>query len=458
MDTTELQKYFRRDKSDWYYLDNAGQKVWDLVKVNEFWELIKTHKMAKKDYNFDYFVFPKFQTNGHNPKTRQSTLRWDFWEKEQVMEFEDDASFVGTKFLAPAIFSGKIFKKVKFVLNEFDEGVHFSNILCKQRFELRSAKFNRPYITFYGSEFNGIGYGSTTFTNIDFGMVVDFRAVKFYSNVRFVNLKYNDRVLFDNSRFTEPCEFLYNDINKGIDFVNVLFLNKILFKGNNFSSFKFDSINRKDFEFKDKTYPSKPPIIEFVDSYFNENCVLSNTSMNNISFDNCDVSDLSFKRCDWIIKYNRLIHNEKGIDLKDREEHYRQLKRNFDNKKDWEMSGFAYVSEMEVRQKRLRDEKKYYYWFIYWFYGFFGRYTQDIKRPIISLSILIILFSSIYFFIDYSYLKALQRGIKGAIPYILIDTVNPFKGYWLILRNVEFLLGGTFFTFFILALRKKFKQ
>ena len=71
---------------------------------------------------------------------------------------------------------------------------------------------------------------------------------------------------------------------------------------------------------------------------------------------------------------------------------------------------------------------------------------------------LTIVFSFIYFFIDYDIIKAIQRGIKGALPYIVIDTENPFKGYWLIARNLEFLLGGTFLTFFVLALRKRFKQ
>lgn len=152
-----------------------------------------------------------------------------------------------------------------------------------------------------------------------------------------------------------------------------------------------------------------------------------------------------------------MLKNEE-FSFTDSEEHYRQLKKNFDGMKNWELSGYAYVSEMEMRKRSLWKEKKYFEWVIYAFYGNFGGYTQNIKKPIISLFGLIVTFSVIYYFIDFNWLKAIQRGVKGAIPYIQIDTVNPFTGYWLILRNVEFLLGATFLTFFILALRKRFKQ
>ncbi|MBC8756389.1 hypothetical protein H2O64_17065 [Kordia sp. YSTF-M3] len=113
---------------------------------------------------------------------------------------------------------------------------------------------------------------------------------------------------------------------------------------------------------------------------------------------------------------------------------------------------------MEMRKRRLFLEKKYYQWFIYKFYDVFGGYTQDFKKPILSILCLILMFSGIYYFIDYDILKALQRGVKGALPYMEIDTKNPFEGYWLILRNIELVLGGTFLAFFVLALRKRFKQ
>ena len=111
-----------------------------------------------------------------------------------------------------------------------------------------------------------------------------------------------------------------------------------------------------------------------------------------------------------------------------------------------------------MRKRRLYLEGKNYQWFIYKFYDVFGGYTQDFRKPVVSLTGLIFIFSVLYFFIDYDVSNAIQRGIKGALPYMKIDIEYPTQFLWIILRNLEFILGGTFLTFFILALRKRFKQ
>jgi len=193
-----------------------------------------------------------------------------------------------------------------------------------------------------------------------------------------------------------------------------------------------------------------------------------------VSFYRADITDAAFKECFWgnskrlivknesffLKKLNQYSSSEKSSNYAALEELYRQLKKNFDSNKDWELSGKAYVSEMEMRKKRLFLQEDYYHWFIYRFYDLCGGYTQDLIKPIVSIIVLILAFSGIYFFIDYDPFYALQRGIKGALPYLTIDIDKDeqFKGYWLIARNIELILGGTFFSFFILALRKRFKQ
>ena len=46
---------FHCNKDDWFYLQNE-KKIWDEVKVSEFWRRIRKNKIAKKNYNFTYFV------------------------------------------------------------------------------------------------------------------------------------------------------------------------------------------------------------------------------------------------------------------------------------------------------------------------------------------------------------------------------------------------------------------
>lgn len=453
MTKEELQKYFCDDKSSWFKINNGGQKEWDDVKVNEFWERIRVYKMNYKDYNFDNFVFPKFQRNGTNTTTRESTFRWDFWDKRQVTDFDKEASFISAKFLGPAIFSSVKFEKVTFTLTVFEENAQLDNCIFSNIAHFGHFKFQKS-VSFLGAKF----ISSAEFSSIVFGHVSDFRNVVFNSRVRFVNATFHLRTMFNNVVFNKDVDFKHNDFKNYLDLSNVQFFKKALFENNNFIRVNIERINKKDFKYLDKTIPPFPPKINFVDSDFNSGFIISNTNLKNISFDNCDVTDLTFKRCDWAIHNDRLVINEVGRELKDSEEHYRQIKRNFDNKKNWEMSGLAYVSEMDIRRKRLWNEKNYYSWFLYWFYGYFSGYTQNIKKPILSIIALISISTLIFYFIDQNIVNGLQRSLKGALPYFEIGIEKPFSGYWLIIKNVETILGGTFLTFFVFALRKKFKQ
>ena len=456
MTKEQLQKYFCQDKSNWYIINNGGQKVWDMQKVDEFWELIRIHKMDIKDYNFANFVFPKFQRNGSNPSTRESSFRSDFWKKRQITDFDKEVSFISAKFLSPALFSSVKFEKVQFIKTVFEENAQFNNCIFNDIANFSHFEFSEP-VSFCGAKFNGRNRGAE-FSSIIFGHVSDFRNVIFNSRVRFVNSTFHLRSLFNNAVFNVDVDFKHNDFKNYLDLSNVQFFKKALFENNNFIRVNMESVNKKDFEYLDKITPAFPPKINFVDSDFNSGFIISNTNLKDISFDNCDVTDLTFKRCDWAIQNDRLVINEVGRELKDSEEHYRQIKRNFNNKKNWEMSGLAYVSEMDMRRKRLWNEKNYYSWFLYWFYGYFSGYTQDIKKPILSIIALISISTLIFYFIDQNIVNGFQRSLKGALPYFEIGIEKPFAGYWLIIKNIETILGGTFLTFFVLALRKRFKQ
>lgn len=225
MSNQEMIEYFCGDKTDWYSIDNGGRKIWDSEKVNEFWEKIKAHKMAIKDFNFDNFVFPKFQMNGYDSKNRKSTLRWDFWDKGQIMEFDDDASFVSAKFLDSALFMANKFKNVKFIQTKFEGDAFFDNISCQGTIDFGHLTFSNS-VSFVGSEFKGI---LASFSSVVFEGVADFRQINFNSRVRFINNRFNSRTLFNDSAFNDDCEFKHNDGSKTIDFSRVRFFKKALF-------------------------------------------------------------------------------------------------------------------------------------------------------------------------------------------------------------------------------------
>ena len=404
--------------------------------------------MDKQDYNFEDFVFPKFQQDGYDATNRKSTFDYDFWYKGQVMNFDGDSSFVRAKFLDTALLRGIQFKKVKFIKTIFESNSSFNNCIFLDEAKFGHAIFKKT------ANFSEANFNLLSMANAEFEQWAYFYKVRFGSVIRFYRTKFREKATFDYSTFNGICEFDNNSEINELRFFSVIINGRVIFKESNISKLTLESINKGN----DK--PLGPPNLEFERSLLTKNCIISNIDMSNTSFDQCDISEVDFRRCVWPKNKNnnRILLNENGKGYRDLEEQYRGLKKNFDSKKDWELSGLAYVSEMDIRRRRLFKEKHYFNCFIYWFYGFFGRYTQDFKRPLVSLFILIGVFSGMYYFMDFDVLKAFQRGIKGALPYLAIDTENPFKGYWLIARNIEFLLGGTFLTFFILALRKRFKQ
>jgi uncharacterized protein YjbI with pentapeptide repeats len=456
MTNDQLEEYFCQDKSDWYIINNGGQKIWDNHKVEEFWDKIRTYKMAIKNYNFDNYVFPKFLRNGYYADSRKSTFKWDFWEANEVMDFNSDVSFISARFLDQAHFTAVKFTNVKFFYTVFEDSANFDHCLFIGQTNFGLTKFNDSgnfsYTQFDSAEFSNLNFerNTTTFFNAEFK-----------NRVRFVNVNFNSRIIFRDIVLNEDSDFLFVCFNGNTDFGYARFKKRVLFDGV-MGKVNLDMINCGEHSYKsisiEKKYLSTPPRICFKNSIFNRECYISSVDLKDVTFDLCDVSNLTFIRCVWIISNGRLITNEEGRELIDLEEHYRQLKRNFDDRKDWEKSGLAYVSEMEIRKMRLYKEKKYYQWFIYWFYGFFGGYTQDFKKPVISIAGLISISTLIFYFIDFNIVHSIQRSFKGALPYIEIGIQKPFSNYWLIIKNIETVLGGTFLTFFILAIRKRFKQ
>ncbi|GAA3639054.1 pentapeptide repeat-containing protein [Flavivirga jejuensis] len=463
MNSGELELYFKSDKSTWFTIDENGNKRWDNDKVEEFWQRIREHKSSDKNLYFTEFVFPEFE---HEARLNNGAFHYgNFWSGKK--SFNTYVSFSKAKFLGKANFHNV----------EFSEDVFFGDAEFYEE-----ARFEKSIFL------NSLSFGDSVFHK-----QVKFNLAQFHKQTLFGNCDFLSKTFFIKANFKSSVTFVDTKFIAFVDFVQSTFSGDVFFYRtlfshlSNFSMVKFDrETTFREVEFRSKVFLSK--VIFNSDTLFSDikinkdstlvirECILNNNvvfrrcNMKNFVFHLSDISNTSFLSCNWNVDVRITLKDEEYLlnkeifefpsqeRFKALENTYRLLKRNFDSNKNWELSGYAYVSEMEMRKKRLLVEKKYYQWFVYCFYDFFGGYTQDFKRPIVSLIGLIGLFSVVYYFIDYNVLKAIQRGIKGALPYIYIDTENPFTGYWLIARNIEFLLGGIFLTFFILALRKRFKQ
>ena len=64
MNPQQLESFFQSDKSEWYIDLKNGTRVWKDGLVQQFWNLVKSEKIDKEDYNFNNFVFPTFSKGG----------------------------------------------------------------------------------------------------------------------------------------------------------------------------------------------------------------------------------------------------------------------------------------------------------------------------------------------------------------------------------------------------------
>ncbi|MFY0603691.1 MAG: hypothetical protein JXQ93_07055 [Flavobacteriaceae bacterium] len=223
--------------------------------------------------------------------------------------------------------------------------------------------------------------------------------------------------------------------------------------------------------FKDfQNYPTNPSI-GLNNCILSSKVILSDIDMSRAMFSSTNVQDVNFLNCSWKKKNNRLYLLEEQFcknakKLQEIEIKYRQLKKNFHDKQDWETSGYCYSSELAMRKKRLRIEGSYLQFLVYSIYGFFGGYTQDFRRPLYWL-----LFSTflLYPFFYYSsivenlsltdmnisgYASSLEISFSSTFPFLKTDL--SFGSWWL--KASQTLVSGVLLTFFILALRKRFKQ
>ncbi len=283
---------------------------------------------------------------------------------------------------------------------------------------------------------------------------VVFHKVVFIGKVNFDYSRIEEKILILSCSFFNRCTFINTKLRK----LNLEDLNKPIAKEEYEPFFFTYKENLSDELIEKIKAPFLPPNLVFDSISFDSETLFTRMDLREVEFYNCDVSNIKFSRCDWNTNKKRLVLRKEELDYRDSEAHYRQLKKNFDSEKNWELSGYSYVSEMQMRKKRLWKEKRFVDWVIYKFYDLFGGYTQDYIRPLLCLFILSGISTVIYYFMDYSVLKAFQRGVKGSIPYLQIDIEKPFYGYWLIWKNIQLVLSGTFIAFFILALRKRFKQ
>ena len=494
MTPQEIESFFQADKSDWYIDLKNGSRVWKDGLVQKFWNLLKTERIDKGNYNFNHFIFPTFSKGGQAILNTKANYFINIIGSPKK-KIEKDISFKNCIFLGDVFFLGAISnvvsdpdaniiiekslifencdfeKELRLQGQEIKGNLNVSNCEFKDscnlmlsnyagNISINNCNFNADFLC-HGNEVNG----STNITGNKFQKQFQSGRNRFKGKFSINTAEINGKASIHSNNYKTHSVFAYIQLN-----------DKSSFRHENYSTASFQEIefSQKNHLFEE-LFIAEEKALKFRGIVFQASVTIRKTDCSKMIFLDSDLTELKFSSCNWNDK-NRLITqneleekiNENRYELKNLENLYRQLKRNFENHKNWELSGKAYVSEMYFRKQRLWQEKNYLSWFIYSFYDLFGGFTQDYIRPLKWLGFFtLIIFPSYYFIFECIEFKAIDnislnchwsenfvKSFAAALPWLKTDLV--FYNWWI--QALQNTISVILLTFFILALRKRFKQ
>lgn len=489
----EIEILFKSDKDGWYQNTGNNVRIWDIAKVTHFWTQIITHKTSQGDFNFDGFVFPTFYktlipiinsestffhevfgATGNNIISQVKFINCQFLDgfinpntniqgilvSKSLISFNQAVIFIGCNFIG----------EFRMAYTDFRENLAINDCNFYGNFTLMSCRIVKNF-SIYDSEFKK---GALFFTNQHFGMT-NISESEFFGLCRFARTQYMDQFHISSCIFNGKADFFGNNYKVICtiaypQFNGALNLSNENYKVGNFQDWVF---SEKQSYFRDISINNNS-VLKFRNLIFPSNFNFVRCNFKNVLFMESSMENVKFSMCEWNTNSRLIIKDEseqKETDIPQLlhlENTYRQLKKNFENQKDWEFSGLAYISELTMREKRLRLERSWGSWIIYKIYELFGAYTQNFIRPLLWYSLFTFIIFPLYYLLFegvelgsfvqitkiHSLSEALEKSLAASLPVLKSNLV--YESFWI--KSIQSIFSGVLLTFFILALRKRFKQ
>jgi uncharacterized protein YjbI with pentapeptide repeats len=343
--------------------------------------------------DFTGFVFPS-----SNYSNRNFTVCCQFLSAE----FTEDADFSGATFTQLAIFvHAKFIKDAAFDFAKFMLGANFTGAKFYQdvRFDLATfthdanfmvAQFTR-YAMFEKATFTGATFSGASFTEDG-----NFTGAKFSYRADFTAATFTQRAMFNDTAFTENA-----------DFTRARFLGSAEFR----EAYFCDDGTLEPGPIFSVTYFEHPEAVTFYNAYLGQ-----------ALFHNCDVSRFTFSDVRWRRRPNgkNMVFDEdvelgraeaKALrpnhgDADERNysliaELYQQLKKNYDDRRDYWTAGDFHYGEMEMKRLHSGSQRKWVRWLhrrlgLAAWYKYASQYGESYTRPAESLGLALLLFGLLY--------------------------------------------------------------
>ncbi len=308
---------------------------------------------------------------------------------------------------------------------------------------------------------------SMDFSNAIFNQKADFRGTKF-SGAQFVGAEFLEWTDFSFAEFTEKVDFF------GAEFSDVFFAGTTFERGANFSYTDFKV--RASFISEDKKvifgYPSF-----FQHTRFLGEVIFQDVDLSKCSFLHSNIDKVDFRYCEFEKKGRRknvLLDElecddnvaQKKVDKKEYEyvrRLYLELKRNFEEKKDWNTAGDFHFGEMECRRKMKGCWKRNIFSLEALYFGLSGYGERPWRAFRILLEFVLVLFPLLYMLSEgktiTNYFTSLLDSLNVATLIRLGKPTETITGFWKpIVAVTELIVVPILIALLALALRRKVKR
>lgn len=292
--------------------------------------------------------------------------------------FDTEADFSHATFTLSANFSKAIFtKRANFMYAEFDEpsAANFTDVQFNEETDFANSKFHNEarfscvsfdgqadfsYVTFdrqadfFGSIFAGeTGFYNTTFGEADFCKSTFCRA-------RFSGARFKKEVHFFCATFNAQADFYEANFAKGANFFNARFAKdkEVIFRRAEF----LDRMLFASAEEEEQIVPTFSGVkVDFRDVIIAplDALIFRNADLQKCSFLDTDLRKAEFANVKWPEKRGRLRVYDEHVELQKGETRqwahieqlYRQLKQNYEDRRDYGQAGDFHYGEKEMRRR-----------------------------------------------------------------------------------------------------------
>jgi len=374
--------------------------------IEKFAAALETHR-KKNGNNFSYIVFPEYHQFVRAVFAEEANFSGaTFTEIADFSKatFTKEVNFLGVTFNKMAIFHG-----ATFTMKAVFHGIRFSDVV-----DFSNATFTE-----------GVGFISATFTDVArfhetrFIGEVYFQKATFNKEALFLSANFNGESHFNLAIFTEQANFSGAGFTKGVDFSDAKFGEEInfvgtIFHGANFykaifsgggnfqeaafkgglADFRFSLLQGKTLFSSRREGNQVIPIFSGVEVNFKQVVIdppdglaLIEADLSKCLFQDTDLQKVRFTGVTWRRIHGRLgVYDETFLEKGKAgpwervERLYRELKKNYEEGRDYERAGHFHYGEKEMR--RRNPEAPFGLRFLLTLYWLVSGYGERCWRPL----------------------------------------------------------------------------